>query len=87
MWWIAAMGMDEDDGFTHLHRSVSLEITNGDGIMRGIPDEISVKKVHAWGINRDFEKVMYAILLLMGVTLTIMETVMFRKRDNTSSKK
>jgi hypothetical protein len=46
-----------------------------------------VKKVHAWGINRDFEKVMYAILLLMGVTLTIMETVMFRKRDNTSSKK
>lgn len=87
VWWIAAMGMDEDDGFTHLHRSVSLEITNGDGVMRGIPDEISVKKVHAWGINRDFEKAMYAILLLMGVTLTIMETVMFRKREDASSKK
>lgn len=87
VWWIAAMGMDEDDGFTHLHRGVSLEITNGDGVMRGIPDEISVKTVHLWGVNRDFEKAMYAILLLMGVTLTIMETVMFRKREDASSKK
>lgn len=79
VWWIAAMGMDEDDGLTHLHRSVALQVTNGDGVMRGIPDEISVKKIRAWGVDRDFESVMYAILLLMVVTFVLLETVVHKR--------
>ena len=78
-WWLAAMGMEEDDGLTHLHRSVALEIANGDGIMRGISDEISIKSMRAWGVNRDFENVMYAILIVMVVTFVILETVTLKK--------
>ena len=73
------MGMEEDDGLTHLHRSVALEIANGDGIMRGISDEISIKSMRAWGVNRDFENVMYAILIVMVVTFVILETVTLKK--------
>jgi len=87
VWWIAAMGMEKDDGLTHLHRSVLLEITNGDGVMRGIPDEINVKKVRAWGINRDFEKAMYAILLLMAVTFVLIETGVLKRRMDGNSRK
>lgn len=87
VWWLAAMGMDEDDGLTHLHRSTLFEITNGDGVMRGIPDEISVKKVRAWGVNHDFEKTMYAILLLMMVTFVLVETVTLKNRSDDISKK
>ena len=87
VWWIAAMGMDEDEGLTHLHRSVALEITNGDGVMRGIPDEIIVKKVRVWGIDRDFENVMYAILLLMVVTFVLLELLVVKKRWGSAPKK
>ncbi|OWV01892.1 hypothetical protein [Fibrobacter sp. UWR2] len=87
VWWIAAMGMEKDDGLTHLHRSVLLEITNGDGVMRGIPDEINVKKVRVWGINRDLEKAMYAILLLMAVTFVLIETGVLKRRMDGNSRK
>ena len=86
MWWLAAMGLEEDDGLTHLHRSVALEIANGDGIMRGITDEISFKSLRAWGVNRDFENVMYAILIVMVVTFVILETVTLKKNTNESPK-
>ena len=86
MWWLAAMGLEEDDGLTHLHRSVALEIANGDGIMRGITDEISFKSLRAWGVNRDFENVMYAILIAMVVTFVILETVTLKKNTNESPK-
>lgn len=87
VWWLAAMGMDDDDGLTHLHRSTLFEITNGDGVMRGIPDEISVKKVRAWGVNHDFVKAMYAILLLMMVTFGLVEMVTLKGRPDDISKK
>ena len=86
MWWLAAMGLEEDDGLTHLHRSVAIEIANGDGIMRGITDEISFKSLRAWGVNRDFENVMYAILIVMVVTFVILETVTLKKNTNESPK-
>ena len=78
VWWLAAMGMEKDDGFTYLHRSTALEIANGDGIMRGIPDEINVKMIRLWGVNRDFERGMYAGLILMIVMLGLFGTNLFR---------
>ncbi|MBR4785345.1 MAG: hypothetical protein IK012_08865 [Fibrobacter sp.] len=82
VWWLAAMGLEEDDGLTHLHRSTALEIANGDGILRGISDEISVKSLRAWGVSRDFENVMYAILIVMVVTFVILETVTLKRNPN-----
>lgn len=77
VWWIAAMGMEEDDGLTYLHRALSLEIVNGDGAMRGIPDEIEVKSIRAWGIGRDFEHTMFIVLALMAVAFVLGELKLF----------
>ena len=78
VWWLAAMGLEEDDGFMYLDRGAAIEIANGDGIMRGIPDEIEVKSVRLWGINRDFERGMYAGLILLIVLLGLFGTNLFR---------
>ena len=87
MWWIAAMGMEEDDGLTYLHRAFSLEIVNGDGAMRGIPDEIEVKSVSAWGINRDFERTMFIVLALMVAVFVVLELKFFGVLDRKAAPK
>ena len=68
-WWLSAMGFEEDDGLTHLHRSAYLEIVGGNGVMRGIPDEISVSAIRLWGENRDFEKGMIAGAIFLALLL------------------
>ena len=78
VWWLAAMGLEKGDGFTYLYRGAAIEIANGDGIMRGIPDEINVKMVRLWGVNREFERGMYALLILMVVLLGLFGTNSFR---------
>lgn len=75
-WWLSAMGLEEDDGLTYLHRSAYLEIVGGSGVMRGIPDEISVSGIRLWGTDRDFEKAMFAgaaliVLLLVAFIIYI----------------
>lgn len=74
VWWLASVGLDKDDGLTYLQRGSFLEITNGDGTMRGIPDEISVKSISLWGENRDFKRGMIicgiaTVLLLLLVAV------------------
>ena len=68
-WWLSAMGLEEDDGLSYLHRSAYFEIVCGSGVMRGIPDEISVSKIRLWGVNRDFEKGMSAGAALLALLL------------------
>lgn len=68
-WWLSAMGLEEDDGLTYLHRSAYLEIVGGSGVMRGIPDEISVSGIRLWGENRDFEKGMIAGAAFLALLL------------------
>jgi hypothetical protein len=36
-----------------------LEVFNGQGALRGIPDEIQVKSVRLWGENHDFKRGMF----------------------------
>lgn len=68
-WWLSAMGLEEDDGLSYLHRSAYFEIVCGSGVMRGIPDEISVSKIRLWGVNRDFGKGMIAGAALLALLL------------------
>lgn len=68
-WWLSAMGLEEDDGLSHLHRSAYLEVVCGSGVMRGIPDELSVSRIRLWGVNRDFEKGMLAGAALLALLL------------------
>ena len=58
-WWLAGMGLEKDDGLTYLYRAMFLEVFNGQGTLRGIPDGIQVKSVRLWGENRDFKKGMF----------------------------
>jgi len=73
VWWLAAMGLEKDDGLTYFYRSSAIEVANGDGIMRGIPDEINLKEIRLWGVNRDFERGMYALLVVILVVLALLE--------------
>lgn len=69
-WWLAGMGLEKDDGLTYLYRAMMLEVFNGQGTLRGIPDEIQVKSVRLWGENHDFKKGMFfglGFLLLLFV--------------------
>jgi len=75
-WWLAERGMEDDDGLTYFYRTALLEIFNGEGALRGIPDEIEIKSVRMWGENRDFKKVMYFalglyVLLLAGFVVLL----------------
>ena len=90
VWWLAAMGLDEDDGFTYLHRACALEVVNGDGIMRGIPDGIEVKSNRAWGVNRNFENAMFAVLAVLVIVFVLAELKFFGafcKKDSTKSER
>ncbi|MCF0216339.1 MAG: helix-turn-helix transcriptional regulator [Fibrobacteraceae bacterium] len=72
-WWLAMNGMDNDDGFTFFNRGMLFEVANGEGALRGIPDDIEVKSVRLFGKNRSFISLMYgvggAILLVYLVLL------------------
>lgn len=58
-WWLAGQGLEKDDGLTYLYRAMLLEVFNGQGTLRGIPDAIQVRSVRLWGENRDFKKGMF----------------------------
>ena len=82
-WWLSGQGLDEDDGFTYFYRSMLLEIFNGQGTLRGIPDVIQVKSICLWGKNRDFCTGMYAALGLWILLFAylVYSTVFRRKVD------
>lgn len=62
-WWLSAQGLEEDDGLTYFHRAVMFEVVNGDGVLRGIPDELEVRSIRFWGVNHLFVKCMVAGLV------------------------
>ena len=64
-WWLAMQGLDEDDGLRYMNRGMFFEITNGEGTMLGIPDEIVVRSIKLWGENRTFKALMYVALVVL----------------------
>ena len=79
-WWLAGQGLDKDDGLTYFYRSMLLEIFNGQGTLRGIPDAIQVKSVRLWGKNRDFCGGMFAGLGSWALLLVCFIYTAFRKK-------
>ena len=64
-WWLAMQGLEKDDGLRYMNRGMLFEITNGEGTMLGIPDEITVRSIKLWGENRTFKALMYVALALI----------------------
>lgn len=87
-WWLAMQGLDKDDGLRYMNRGMFFEITNGEGTMLGIPDEISVRTIKLWGENRTFKALMIvalvvALLAYVGViALVVRDSERFAKRRN-----
>ena len=64
-WWLAMQGLEEDDGLRYMNRGMFFEITNGEGTMLGIPDEIVVRSIKLWGENRTFKALMIVALIVI----------------------
>ena len=65
-WWFAMQGLEKDDGLRYMNRGMLFEITNGEGTMLGIPDEITVRSIKLWGENRTFKALMYVALAVIA---------------------
>lgn len=78
-WWLVGNGLDHDDGFTYWNRGVFFEIANGEGVLRGIPDEFEVKSVKFYGINRGFVNAMYVALAFLIVIFLMVIAVSKKK--------
>lgn len=63
--WFVVHGLDHDDGFTYWDRGLLFEVANGDGALRGIPDEFEVRSIYMYGKNRGFMNVMYVVLAIL----------------------
>lgn len=72
-WWLAGLGLEEDDGLRYMQRGVLFEVYNGEGTLRGIPDEIILRSIRLWGENRPFKSLMYLALglALIGFALSV----------------
>lgn len=69
-WWLAMQGLEKDDGLRYMNRGMLFEITNGEGTMLGIPDEITVRSIKLWGENRTFKALMYVALAVIVAVYT-----------------
>ena len=65
--WLVMNGLDHDDGFTYWNRAVRFEISNGEGALRGIPDEFEIYSIRMYGRNYGFVNAMYIALALVVV--------------------
>ena len=65
--WLVMNGLDHDDGFTYWNRAVRFEISNGEGALRGIPDEFEIYSIRMYGRNYGFVNAMYIVLALVVV--------------------
>jgi hypothetical protein len=86
-WWLAGMGLEKDDGLTYLYRAIFLEVYNGRGTLRGIPDDIQVKSLRLWGENRDFKKGMFFGLGLLAILFVCFVYRAFRKPEDRAARK
>ena len=87
-WWLAMQGLEKDDGLRYMNRGMYFEITNGEGTMLGIPDEITVRSIKLWGENRTFKALMIVALVVIllayagVVALAVRDSESFAKRRN-----
>ena len=81
-WWLAGVGLEKDDGLTYLYRAMLLEVFNGRGTLRGIPDGIQVRSVRLWGENHDFKKGMYFGLGFLVLLFVCFVYRVFRKPED-----
>ena len=71
-----------------MNRGMYFEITNGEGTMLGIPDEITVRSIKLWGENRTFKALMIVALVVIllayagVVALAVRDSESFAKRRN-----
>lgn len=82
--WLVAHGLDHDDGFTYWDRALLFEISNGEGALRGIPDEFEVRSISMYGENRSFKNAMYvalAFLILAFVSVIVVSGGKTRRRN------
>ena len=86
-WWLAGMGLEKDDDLTYLYRAILLEVYNGRGTLRGIPDDIQVKSLRLWGENRDFKKGMFFGLGLLAILFVCFVYRVFRKPEDRIARK
>ena len=84
-WWLAMQGLDKDDGLRYLQRGVLMEIYNGEGTMRGIPDDIVVRSVKLVGENRTFKSLMYVALVVAILVLAGCVALAYRNSDKFKS--
>lgn len=84
-WWLAAQGLDKDDGLAYFFLSALFEVFNGEGTLRGIPDDIEVRQIRMWGENRDFIKGMYFGLAALVLLLAGFIYMAFRKRPDSAA--
>jgi len=78
-WWLAGLGLEEDDGLRYMQRGTLFEVFNGEGALRGIPDEITLRSVRLWGENRTFKTLMY-LTLGLGVVAFAAALYLIRKK-------
>lgn len=77
--WLVAHGLDHDDGFTYWDRAVLFEVSNGEGALRGIPDEFEIRSISMYGENRGFKNAMYAVLAFLILAFGAVFVVSGRK--------
>lgn len=78
-WWLAGQGLEKDDGLRYMQRGVLFEVYNGEGALRGIPDEITLRSIRLWGENRTFKSLMYVVLGL-GIVGLVVAVYLIRKK-------
>lgn len=80
-WWLSAQGLEEDDMETYFNRGALLNIINGEGTLRGIPDEILVKSIKLWGKDRSSLKKLYGGTIAFGVVwIALLAFIIYRSR-------
>lgn len=77
-WWLSAQGLENDDGQRYMDRGVILEVFNGEGTLRGIPDQIELRSIKLFGINRNFVNLMIVVLALMVIVFVVAVAYFYR---------
>jgi hypothetical protein len=83
--WLVMNGLDHDDGFTYWNRAVFFEISNGEGALRGIPDEFEIYSIRMYGRNHGFVDAMYVVLAL--VIVAFLASLVLAGREGSRKKK
>ena len=84
--WLVMNGLDHDDGFTYWNRALLFEISNGEGALRGIPDEFEIYSIHMYGQNHGFINAMYIVLAFVIVAFLASQILAGREGSHKKKK-